>query len=544
MAVRDVDLEVAPGEVFAFLGPNGAGKTTTISILEGYLERDQGEVLVLGEDPAKAGRDWRGRVGFVLQECRMESLLTVRETLEMFAGYYRKPRSVPETIELVGLADKADDRAGRLSGGQQRRLDVAVALIGDAELLFLDEPTTGFDPSARRQAWQVIEGLSDLGKTVMLTTHYMDEAQELADRVAVIADGEIIAAGTPDDLGGRADAASLVSFDRPGGERDAELRGAVAGDWTAANGRLVLRTADPTRTLQRVDRLGDRAGGRARSSRGDQAEPRGRLSRADRDRERTMSAPALVLHQFRFEQKVFWRSPATVFFTVMFPVIFLLLFASLFGDQKIDGLGIDASTYYVPGIITLAVVSATLVNVAMRIVEMRESGRLKRIRGTPLPTWAYVGGRIGNAFVVSLMMVVLVTLLGNVIYGVPIPTTTIPALLVTLIVGTFSFCSIGLALSIVIPSEQAAPPITNFTVLPLYFLSGVFVPETEIPDGVLTFASIFPIRPFFEAFLTAFDPLTVGAGFDWGHLAVVAAWGIGAMLITMRYFRWSPRSDD
>ncbi len=252
MAVRDVDLEVAPGEVFAFLGPNGAGKTTTISILEGYLERDQGEVLVLGEDPAKAGRDWRGRVGFVLQECRMESLLTVRETLEMFAGYYRKPRSVPETIELVGLADKADDRAGRLSGGQQRRLDVAVALIGDAELLFLDEPTTGFDPSARRQAWQVIEGLSDLGKTVMLTTHYMDEAQELADRVAVIADGEIIAAGTPDDLGGRADAASLVSFDRPGGERDAELRGAVAGDWTAANGRLVLRTPDPTRTLNEL----------------------------------------------------------------------------------------------------------------------------------------------------------------------------------------------------------------------------------------------------------------------------------------------------
>ena len=252
VAVRDVDLEVAPGEVFAFLGPNGAGKTTTISILEGYLERDRGEVEVLGEDPARAGRDWRGRVGFVLQECRMESLLTVRETLEMFAGYYRNPRSVPETIELVGLTEKAGARAGRLSGGQQRRLDVAVALIGDAELLFLDEPTTGFDPSARRQAWQVIEGLSDLGKTVMLTTHYMDEAQELADRVAVIVGGQIIATGTPDDLGGRADAASLVSFDPPGGERDAELRGAVSGDWTAANGRLVLRTPDPTRSLNQL----------------------------------------------------------------------------------------------------------------------------------------------------------------------------------------------------------------------------------------------------------------------------------------------------
>ena len=251
-----------------------------------------------------------------------------------------------------------------------------------------------------------------------------------------------------------------------------------------------------------------------------------------------MSAAALVFHQFRFEQKVFWRSPAAVFFTVMFPVIFLLLFASLFGDQEIESLGIDAATYYVPGIITLAVVSATLVNVSMRMVEMRESGRLKRMHGTPLPTWAYFGGRIGNSFVVSVLMVVIVTLLGRVLYGVEVPTETIPALLVTLIVGTFAFCSLGLALSIAIPSEQAAPPITNFTVLPLYFLSGVFVPESEIPDGVLTFASLFPIRPFFQAFLTAYDPLTQGAGFDWGHLAVVAAWGVAGSLVAMRFFRW------
>jgi ABC-2 type transport system ATP-binding protein len=252
VAVSDVDLEVTRGEVFAFLGPNGAGKTTTISVLEGYLDRDAGEVRVLGEDPADAGRDWRGRVGFVLQECRMEGLLTVRETLQMYAGYYDRPRDVGETIELVGLAEKADDRAGKLSGGQQRRLDVAVALIGDAELLFLDEPTTGFDPSARRQAWHVIAGLRDLGKTVMLTTHYMDEAQELADRVAVIAAGEIIATGTPDDLGGRADAASTVSFDRPEGGWGADPEAAVNGDWTAGNGRMVLRTPDPTRSLNEL----------------------------------------------------------------------------------------------------------------------------------------------------------------------------------------------------------------------------------------------------------------------------------------------------
>jgi ABC-2 type transport system ATP-binding protein len=251
-ALRGIDLEVRRGEIFAFLGPNGAGKTTAISVMEGYLGRDAGEVEVLGEDPANADRDWRGRVGFVLQECRMEALLTVRETLSMYAGYYRAPRSVDETIELVGLGEKADERAGRLSGGQQRRLDVAVALIGDAELLFLDEPTTGFDPSARRAAWQVIEGLRELGKTVLLTTHYMDEAQALADRVAVIAGGRIIAGGTPDDLGGRGDAASVISFELADDGAAERVRGAVAGEWAGANGRLELRTGDPTRSLNEL----------------------------------------------------------------------------------------------------------------------------------------------------------------------------------------------------------------------------------------------------------------------------------------------------
>ena len=185
-AVRGIDLEVRRGEVFAFLGPNGAGKTTTVEIMEGYRERDAGTVTVLGEDPLQGDRSWRGRIGIVLQECRMEPVLTVRETLSLYAGYYETPRDVAETIDLVGLQPSADVRAGNLSGGQQRRLDVALALIGDPELLFLDEPTTGFDPSARRQAWEVIASLRDLGKTVFLTTHYMEEAQFLADRVAII----------------------------------------------------------------------------------------------------------------------------------------------------------------------------------------------------------------------------------------------------------------------------------------------------------------------------------------------------------------------
>ena len=216
-AVRGVDLEVRRGEIFAFLGPNGAGKTTTVEILEGYRERDAGNVSVLGEDPVHAGQSWRERIGTVLQECRMEPVLTVRETLSLYAGYYREPRDVAETIALVGLSQSGDMRAGNLSGGQQRRLDVALALVGDPELLFLDEPTTGFDPSARRQAWEVIASLRDLGKTVFLTTHYMEEAQYLADRVAIIRAGRIVAEGVPAQLGGRADAATTIRFQAPVG---------------------------------------------------------------------------------------------------------------------------------------------------------------------------------------------------------------------------------------------------------------------------------------------------------------------------------------
>jgi ABC-2 type transport system ATP-binding protein len=211
-AVRGIDLEVERGEVFAFLGPNGAGKTTTVEILEGYRRRTGGEVSVLGEDPQSAGRAWRERIGIVLQASRLDPYLTVRESLALYAGYFRSPRPIAEVIGLVGLEAEADKRARRLSGGQQRRLDVGMALVGDPELLFLDEPTTGFDPSARRAAWDVIAGLRDLGKTVFLTTHYMDEAQRLADRVTIIAAGQIVARGTPEDLGDRENQPATIRY--------------------------------------------------------------------------------------------------------------------------------------------------------------------------------------------------------------------------------------------------------------------------------------------------------------------------------------------
>ena len=249
-AVRGIDLTVETGEVFAFLGPNGAGKTTTVEILEGYRERSAGQIEVLGVDPKDADREWRERIGIVLQECRVEPLLTVRETLDLYAGYYRAPRDVNETIALVGLEGKADSRAGKLSGGQQRRLDVAMALIGDAELLFLDEPTTGFDPSARRQAWEVIASLRELGKTVFLTTHYMDEAQYLADRVAIIRDGRIVAEGAPNELGGRAERASAIRFLLPPGAAVGDLPDGIGRVESELRGAgVALHTEDPVKAL-------------------------------------------------------------------------------------------------------------------------------------------------------------------------------------------------------------------------------------------------------------------------------------------------------
>jgi ABC-2 type transport system ATP-binding protein len=214
--VAGIDLEVRRGEVFAFLGPNGAGKTTTVEILEGFRQRTAGQVCVLGHDPGTAGGGWRDRVGVVLQDSEPEPGLSVRECLALYAGFYRAPRDIDQTIALAGLTGQAGTLGTRLSGGQRRRLDVAVALIGDPELIFLDEPTTGFDPSARRAAWQVIAGLRHLGTTVFLTTHYLDEAEYLADRIAVLSAGRIVAEGTPQTLGGRDHMTTTITFTLPG----------------------------------------------------------------------------------------------------------------------------------------------------------------------------------------------------------------------------------------------------------------------------------------------------------------------------------------
>jgi ABC-2 type transport system ATP-binding protein len=231
-AVRGIDFEVGAGEVFGLLGPNGAGKTTTVEILEGYRPRDAGEVRVLGFDPGKAERAFRERIGVVLQSSELWAGLTVREIHRVFAGYYRRPRDIDDVIALVGLDEKKDARVKTLSGGQKRRLDLGVALVGDPELVFLDEPTTGFDPAARRNAWELIRSLRELGKTVLLTTHYLDEAQQLADRVAVLRAGEIVLLGKPSDLTG-ASAKAEIRY-----EKDGEL--------------VVVETDEPTRVLNEL----------------------------------------------------------------------------------------------------------------------------------------------------------------------------------------------------------------------------------------------------------------------------------------------------
>jgi ABC-2 type transport system ATP-binding protein len=247
VALAGVDLQILRGEVFGLLGPNGAGKTTLVEILEGHRKRDAGEVSVLGHDPERGEREMKEKIGVVLQEEGIDAVLSVHEAVALYSAAYPSPRDPDECIELVGLAAKRNARVETLSGGQRRRLDLALGIAGDPELLFLDEPTTGFDPSARRAAWDVIAGLRQLGKTILLTTHYMDEAQNLADRVAVIAAGRIVAEGTPDTLAGRDVGAAVVSFRVPDGATAAELP--VPDTAARVNGRVTFSTPTPTRDL-------------------------------------------------------------------------------------------------------------------------------------------------------------------------------------------------------------------------------------------------------------------------------------------------------
>ncbi len=257
-----------------------------------------------------------------------------------------------------------------------------------------------------------------------------------------------------------------------------------------------------------------------------------------------MTGLRLLLHQYRYDQKTFWREPAAVFFTVALPLIFLFLFVSIFGNEPVR-LGdhtVKGATYYVPGIVTLALLSASTVNLAISLTTLRERGVLKRVRGTPLPPRVFMAARILTASAVAVMLVVVVTVLGRLVYGVELPGRTLPGVVLTVLVGTASLCSLGFALTAAIPSENAAPAVTNAIVLPLYFISGIFIPTDEIPDAMQTVAGFFPVKHLFDAMLYAFDPVTQGSGIRAGDLLVMAAWGLAGLLVASRTFRWTPSS--
>jgi ABC-2 type transport system ATP-binding protein len=248
-AVKGISFELAEGECLAMVGPNGAGKTTTVEILEGFRPRSGGQVQVLGMDPQTAGRDFRERIGIVLQSSGLDRTLTVRELVYFYGSFYPAPRDVDQTVDLVGLSEKRDTRVKALSGGQQRRLDLALGIVGDPDLIFLDEPTTGFDPSARRHSWELVDSLRELGKSILLTTHYMDEAQSLADRVVVIAGGAIVAEGSPESLGGRDLAEAVISFRLPVGLSLADLPSGLPSQPVVHDTHVLLRTKTPTAAL-------------------------------------------------------------------------------------------------------------------------------------------------------------------------------------------------------------------------------------------------------------------------------------------------------
>ncbi len=569
-AVAGIDFDVLAGEVVAFLGPNGAGKTTTVEILEGYRRRSGGDVSVLGIDPASAGAGWRARIGVVLQESEPEPELTVEECASLYAGYYPHPRTVADTLELVGLANRATARCGRLSGGQRRRLEVALALIGDPELVFLDEPTTGFDPAARRSAWEVVAGLRDLGKTIFLTTHYMDEAEYLADRIVIIAAGRIVAAGTPATIGGREVQSFTIRFTLPPGIRVQDLPGDVASAVTGTDeGQIEARAASP---LPLLGALAAWASDReaeveelsvfrptletvylqltgAASGADAQAAPHDELTAI-------LPVPApgastlkprpflkLVAHQFRFDLLMFRRNVQSVFSTIALPVLFLLILASIFanGSVTVAGGTIDESVYYVPAIMTLGVISATFGNLAASVVAARETGIYKRRRATPVPAGGLIAARALVAVVTALVMTGVLLGIGWAAWGASVPGRTAPALAIDVVVGALAFCCLGYAAASIIDSPDASMPVVQAVTLPLYFISGVFVASDVLPHWLLNVSAVFPIRHLAAALLAAYNPHTGGTGIRWADLGALAAWGAAGLLVAVLRFSWLPK---
>ena len=511
-ALRGVSFEVAEGEVFGLLGPNGAGKTTTVEILEGYRARDGGEANVLGHDPGDSPRALRERIGVVLQQSELSPLLTVAETHRLFAGYYSSPRDVDEVIELVGLGEKRDARVKTLSGGQKRRLDLGVALVGNPDLVFLDEPTTGFDPAARRAAWDMIRSLRSLGTTILLTTHYLDEAQQLADRVAVLRDGVIVRQGTPSRVDRR-----VSSHGDPLPARRRARRGRDERSHSSA---------------QRADGRGAGDGTGARAPRGATTNAGGRLSRA-RGRGARMST---LLHQLRFEQKVFWRSREAAVFIFIFPLLLYALLGSVYGDE-IDG--VPAVDVLLAGLFGYGAANTAFAGLAIILVGRREAGVLKRLRATPLTPAVYLTAVLLSTLATFALQSVSLLGLGGLAFDASMPANWL-GFAGAIVLGVACFAGLGLAAAALIRSAEGVSAVVNVVVLPMAFLSGAFGPTQDFPAVLQAIADVLPLTYFIDIVDGVYLD---GDSFfaDPKALAIVLAWGLAGVVVALRRFGWMPR---
>jgi ABC-2 type transport system ATP-binding protein len=540
-AVDGLSFSVEVGELVAVLGHNGAGKTTTVEILGGHRHRDSGQVAVLGMDPQTGGRALRRCIGLVLQEAGIGETVTVGEALELYASFWSQPRQPTELLALVGLGPKRTARIGTLSGGQRRRLDLALARVGRPQVLFLDEPSTGLDPVARRETSQLIHQLRGEGTAILLSTHYMEEAEQLADRVVVMAHGRLIAEGTTVELAAQLGAQAVISFRLPEGVTASDLP-QLSSCVEMLEPAVEVRTGYPTQTLHELSGWA--------------------MTRNIELVASTVIRPGLedvyfhlaVVAEPRREERPEQVAPeGAVVVAGALPLLLLLLILGLLfgGERLIVGERWVSSAPDTPGAVPFAQVitpamAASAVAMAGYVhvagATDRADGTLERLRATPLPSWAYLTGRIAAACWIALLTAVLVIAAGGLLTEMEIAWRGVPAALLTIVIGAVSFAALGLML-VVLVRPGSVQAIAFATLLPLAFISEIFLHGNALPASVAAVTSVFPLRHLGVALRDALDPAAAGSGLDWTALAVMLGWAAAAGLIAAARFSWDPRDD-
>ena len=534
--LHGIDFDVRYGEVFCLLGPNGAGKTTTLEILEGFTAQTDGHVSVLGMNPAAQPARLRERAGMVLQECGFPRQARVAELIDLWRSYYPNPRPLGDLLEVVELTEVRNTQVRKLSGGQRRRLDFALALAGDPDLVFLDEPTTGFDPEARRRCWAAIENLRRLGKTVLLTTHYLDEAEQLADRIAILRAGRIELTGTTHEVAVRAGLATRISFTTPPALRCGQVPPPDGIDLAVRGPESVCHTGNAAMTLRllldwaRQNSLGDLDGLAVTAPRLEDT-----YLQLTRNGVRVTRTVRLAVRQALLEQRSFWRSAEYALFTFAFPLMILLLIGAANAGSHLPGTDIKRTTVFVPGILAFGVIVAAYVNLGSKVAVLRHDGVLKRIRTTPLPSGAYIGGLLASTVATVIFITAATGIIGWLAFGAAPRPGELLALAAGLVLGTVCFATLGLAISSVITSAESAGPVAYASFLPIAIISGVFDPTfSGLPDWLSRLVDMFPVKALAEVLQNAYAVRPFPA---W-NLANLALWTAAGAVFTVWRFRW------